>query len=75
MNRIREISVRVLRNHVGAAAEFIVDDAIAAVGDSARRSEVEVLLMFLISLGKQLPPSVNASGIEKEIRTELKVSR
>lgn len=71
MERVRKASVAVLRNHVGAAAEFVVDDAIAAMGDLGRKSEVEAFLTFLLHLRKQMPPSVDASAIESEIRGAL----
>jgi hypothetical protein len=69
LQRLRLAAISVLREHMGVAAEFAVDDAIADVQKNAAFSASDDLAKryFFICLTKQLPVGVPFLTIKEQI--------
>jgi hypothetical protein len=66
---LRQAAIDAVAEHMGVAAEFVVDDALADVEkNTAFAGKVEYQQMyFFVCLGKQLPPGVPYAKIKEVI--------
>lgn len=61
--------MHVLTEHIGVAAEFVIDDVISALESdpSLRDNPVNMLRQFFAKLEGELPPEINAPAVHLEI--------
>jgi hypothetical protein len=73
LDRLRPVAIKILQEHMGVAAEFAVDDAIADVKKNAAFSASDDLAKryFFICLTKQLPASAPFLTIKEQILKAL----
>ena len=67
--KFREVAIDIISDYMGVAAEFVVDDAIAAtMADKSFSARPELHhILFFSCLAKQLPPDAPYSVIKANI--------
>jgi hypothetical protein len=71
VDQFKKISTTVLRQHIGVAAEFVVDDALDASRLDVVTEEMSALAIFLQNLANELPKHLPIADIMMEIKTQL----
>lgn len=67
----RQRILPILQEHFGVAAEFLLDDALAAVSVGAAYDPTSFIVAFEAALAKELPPGLPSAPIFKAIRKAL----
>ncbi len=69
ISQLRAAALHVLTDHMGIAAEFIIDDVIAAleVDPLLQNHPTMALRQFFAKLDTELPPEINAPAVHLEI--------
>lgn len=68
-SQLRAAALHVLTEHIGVAAEFVIDDVTASLETdlTLRDNPVMLLRQFFFRLDGELPPELNRSAIQLEI--------
>ena len=71
--KFREVAISVISDYMGVAAEFVVDDAIAAtLADKSFSARPDLQhILFFSCLGKQLPPDAPYLAMKAKIAKAL----
>ena len=69
ISRLRAAALHVLTEHIGVAAEFVIDDVVIALepDPSLRDNPAMMLRQFFAKLDGELPAEVNAPAVHLEI--------
>lgn len=71
--KLRAVAIDAVKEYMGIAAEFVVDDALAEVAASpafAGKADLEQMYFF-VCLGKMLPPEVPYATVKQAIAKAL----
>ena len=69
ISQLRAAALHVLTEHIGVAAEFVVDDVLSALqADASVRDDPSTMMrQFFARLDAELPPEVNLPAVHLEI--------
>ena len=69
ISQLRAAALHVLTEHIGVAAEFVIDDIIAALESDTtlRDNPANMLRQFFAKLDGELPPEFNSPAVHLEI--------
>ena len=69
ISQLRAAALHVLTEHIGVAAEFVVDDVISALeaDPTLRNNPAMVLRQFFAKLDAELPAGINTPAIQLAI--------
>lgn len=71
ISRLQQISIPVLRNYVGTAAEFVVADALKKMQLSTNLNEQLITSLFLQGVVNELPAHLPIPQIMADIKNGL----